>query len=193
MPALWMRSYPDTLMSNSLYGAVEIQRAFARQHNIPWGISESGFSAKTDQGHYHYQAFGIPQIALKWDATAGPVVSPYSTFLALNVEPGPAIQNLRTLASKGYTGAYGFYEAIDYTGKKPEAVREWMAHHQGMCILGLLNLLQENAVQRWFYENTQMRAVELLLHEKPMRETGTKAAPAPKTKSKKPATLKKAG
>ena len=193
MPALWMRSYPDTLLSNSLYGAVEIQRAFARQHNIPWGISESGYAAKTDQGHYHYQAYGIPQIALKWDATAGPVVSPYSTFLALNVEPTASIQNLRTLASKGYTGAYGFYEAIDYTGKKPEVVREWMAHHQGMCILGLLNLLQDNAVQRWFYENTQMRSVELLLHEKPMRETGAKAAPAPKAKSKKPAALKKAG
>ena len=69
MPALWMRSYPETLLSNSLHGAVEIQRAFARAHNLPvWGISESGYSAKTDQGHYHYQAYGIPQIALKWDA-----------------------------------------------------------------------------------------------------------------------------
>ncbi|MGB7137464.1 MAG: glucoamylase family protein, partial [Acidobacteriaceae bacterium] len=193
MPALWMRSYPDTLLSNSLYGAVEIQRAYGRQHNIPWGISESGFAAKNDEGHYHYQAFGIPQIALKWDATAGPVVSPYSTFLALNVEPGPAIQNLRHMASKGWTGPWGFYEAIDFTGRKPEAVREWMAHHQGMCILGLLNLLQDNAVQRWFYENTQMRAVELLLHEKPMRETGPKSAAAPKSKAKKPAALKKAG
>ncbi|HEX4038340.1 MAG TPA: glucoamylase family protein [Acidobacteriaceae bacterium] len=193
MPALWMRSYPDTLLSNSLYGAVEIQRAFARQHNIPWGISESGFAAKNEEGHYHYQAFGIPQVSLKWDATAGPVVSPYSTFLALNVEPGPAIQNLRHLAAKGWTGPWGFYEAIDFTGKKPEAVREWMAHHQGMCILGLLNLLQDNAVQRWFYENTQMRAVELLLHEKPMRETGPKSTLAPKSKAKKPAALKKAG
>jgi cyclic beta-1,2-glucan synthetase len=194
MPALWMRSYPDTLMSKSITGAVEIQRVFARQHNIPWGISESGYAATTDQGHYHYQAFGIPQIALKWDATAGPVVSPYSTFLALTVDPGAAIQNLRYLASKGWTGPWGFYEAIDFTGKKPVAVREWMAHHQGMCILGLLNLLQENAVQQWFYENTQMRAVELLLHEKPMREAGGKATSAPKpSKAKKPAALKKAG
>lgn len=196
MPALWMRSYPETLLTKSLLGAVEIQRAFARANNLPyWGISESGYAAKTDQGHYHYQAYGIPQIALKWDATAGPVISPYSTFLALNVEPAASIRNLRRMAGEGYTGAYGFYEAIDFTGNKPVAVREWMAHHQGMCIMGLLNLLEDNAVQRWFYDNPQMRSVELLLHEKPMREVKSKSAPAPSAakKAKKPAALKKAG
>jgi len=196
MPALWMRSYPDTLLSKSLLGAVEIQRAFARENNLPvWGISESGLAAKNEAGHYHYQAYGIPQIALKWDATAGPVVSPYSTFLALNVAPTASIRNLRRMAGRQWTGAYSFYEAIDFTGDKPEVVREWMAHHQGMCILGLLNLLEDNAVQRWFYSNAQMRSVELLLHEKPMRETAQKsesAAPAAK-KPKKPAALKKAG
>jgi cyclic beta-1,2-glucan synthetase len=191
-----MRSYPDTLLTKSLVGAVEIQRAYARAHNLPvWGISESGFAAKTDQGHYHYQAYGIPQVALKWDATAGPVISPYSTFLALNVEPAASIRNLRRMAGEGYTGAYGFYEAIDFMGSKPEVVREWMAHHQGMCILGLLNLLEDNAVQRWFYDNTQMRSVELLLHEKPMRESGSKSESSPPAakKAKKPAALKKAG
>ena len=196
MPALWMRSYPETLLTKSLVGAVEIQRSFAKANDLPyWGISESGYAAKTDQGHYHYQAYGIPQIALKWDATAGPVLSPYSTFLALNVEPTASIRNLRRMAAEGYTGAFGFYEAIDFTGNKPVAVREWMAHHQGMCILGLLNLLEENAVQRWFYENAQMRSVELLLHEKPMREVKSKGtpAPAPAKKARKPAALKKAG
>ncbi len=196
MPALWMRSYPDTLLSKSLRGAVEIQRAFARAHDLPvWGISESGYAAKTDQGHYHYQAWGVPQIALKWDATAGPVISPYSTFLALNVEPGASIRNLRRMANEGCTGAYGFYEAIDFTGSKPEAVREWMAHHQGMCIVGLLNLLEDNAMQRWFYSNAQLRSIELLLHEKPMREAAMKsqANPPAAKKARKPAALKKAG
>ncbi|HTV81704.1 MAG TPA: glucoamylase family protein [Acidobacteriaceae bacterium] len=180
MPALWMRSYPNTLLSNSLLGAVEIQRAYARERGIPWGISESGAANRNELGHYHYQAFGIPQIALKWDATAGPVVSPYSTFLALTVEPAEAIANLRRMDHAGWNGRWGFYEAIDYRKRKgrrgkPEVVREWMAHHQGMCILGLLNLLEDNSVQRWFYQNTEMRAVELLLHEKPMREAALKA------------------
>jgi hypothetical protein len=195
MPALWMRSYPDTLLSNSIRGAVEIQRAYAREQGIPWGISESGFAAKNEQGHYHYQAFGIPQISLKWDATAGPVVSPYSTFLALTVNPPVAIENLRRIANQGWTGAWGFYEAIDYTAGRnnPQVVREWMAHHQGMCMMGLLNLLHDNVVQKWFYENPQMRSVELLLHEKPMREAAMRSgSSAPKKAAKKLLARKKA-
>jgi cyclic beta-1,2-glucan synthetase len=194
MPALWMRSYPDTLLANSIQGAVDIQRAYGREQGIPWGISESGYAAKTEQGHYHYQAFGIPRIALKWDATAGPVVSPYSTFLALGVDPPAAIDNLRRMANNGWSGAWGFYESIDFTRgrNKPEPVREWMAHHQGMCILGLLNLLNDNVVQRWFYENTQMRAVELLLHEKPMREAALRSGSAVPAAKKAPRRARKA-
>jgi hypothetical protein len=81
MPALWMRSYPDTLISRSLAAVVHVQRSFARTLNIPWGISESGAARKDDSGHYSYKAFGVPDIALWVEATAGPVVSPYSTFL----------------------------------------------------------------------------------------------------------------
>src|SRR5581483_529435 len=128
----------------------------------------------------------------------------YSSFLALVVEPHAAIENLRRMAKEGWTGPWGFYEAIDFMqGKnKPRPVREWMAHHQGMCIVALLNLLNDNIVQQWFYENTQMRAVELLLHEKPMREIKAKGdggSSAPKKTAKKPrvakrqAELKKAG
>lgn len=176
MPNLWMRSYPDTLVSKSLRAAVEIHRAFAREHNIPWGISESGYAQKDDAGHYHYQAFGIPQIALKWDAIAGPVVSPYSTFLALGVDSVEALRNLRGMADRGWIGAYGFYEAADYSSstKQAQLVREWMAHHQGMSILAVLNLLCEDKVQQWFHANPQFQAVELLLHEKPIREAALK-------------------
>ena len=59
----------------------------------------------------------------------------------------------------------------------------------------MLNLLDDNAVQRWFYDNAQMRSVELLLHEKPMRESGSKSETSPPAakKVKKTAALKKAG
>jgi hypothetical protein len=197
MPALWMRSYPDTLVSKSLNNAVEIQRAFARQYDIPWGISESGYAQRDDAGHYHYQAFGIPQIALKWDAVAGPVISPYSTFLALSVDSVEALRNLRRMASAGWVAAYGFYEAADYSSSTKQArlVREWMAHHQGMSILAILNLLDDAPVVEWFHANPQFQAVELLLHEKPMQEATLKAefkASAP-LKPRKAQKLKKAG
>jgi hypothetical protein len=195
MPALWMRNYPDTLISRSLTSAVEIQREFGREHGIPWGISESGYGKTDDAGHYHYQAFGIPAIALKWDAIDGPVVSPYSTFLALGVEQDEALRNLHRMETMKWVGAYGFYEAADYSESKlqPVVVREWMAHHQGMAMMALLNLLAGNAVQRWFHANPEFQATELLLHEKPVREAGLKAEQQSFGKrTPKPAVLKKA-
>jgi cyclic beta-1,2-glucan synthetase len=174
MPALWMRSYPDTLVTRTLENVVAIQRAFAREHgNIPWGISECGYAEKDPQGHYHYLAFGMPSIALKWDAIAGPVISPYSTFLALMIDELEALRNLKRMQSMGWVGAYGFYEAGDYQKslKKPELAREWMAHHQGMSLLAILNVLHDNLVQEWFHSNANLKATELLLHEKPIRES----------------------
>jgi hypothetical protein len=169
MPSLWMRSYPDTLISRTLSACVDVQRAFARSLNIPWGISESGSGTKDDAGHYGYLAYGLPDIALSADATAGPVVSPYSTFLALGVDSVAALRNLRHMESMGWAGAYGFYEAADYTSKgKPVLVREWMAHHQGMALLAILNLLHNNVVQRWFHTNPVVQSTELLLHEMPV-------------------------
>jgi len=177
MPSLWMQSYPDTLVSRTLAAAVQVQRAFAREHRIPWGISECGYAQKDDKGHYHYLAFGIPQIALKWDATAGPVVSPYSTFLALGVDASEALRNLKRMSGHGWVGAYGFYEAIDYSQstRDPQVVREWMAHHQGMSLLAILNLLDEDKTKQWFHANPELQATELLLHEKPVSEATLRA------------------
>jgi cyclic beta-1,2-glucan synthetase len=188
MPSIWMRSYPDTLVSRTLAGVVEIQRAFGKEHGIPWGISESGWAGKDDHGHYHYQAFGIPQIALKWDAVAGPVISPYSTCLALGIEPVEALKNLKRMDKLGWTGAFGFYEAADYqeSTKTPKLVKEWMAHHQGMSLLAVLNLLYDNIVQDWFHANAHLEATQLLLHEKPIHQAALKAefqATQPKKKA----------
>jgi hypothetical protein len=171
MPALWMRSYPDTLIACTLTACVQVQRAFARSLNIPWGISESGFARKDDAGHYDYHAFGIPQAALKCDANAGPTVSPYSTFLALSINSPEAIRNLRRMHDAGWVGAYGFYEAADYANSPggPVIVREWMAHHLGMSLLAMLNLLHGNIVQRWFHANPLVQSTELLLNELPAR------------------------
>ena len=169
MPALWMRSYPDTLIARTLTACVQVQRAFAHTLNIPWGISESGFARKDDAGHYQYRAFGIPQAALKFDAHAGPTVSPYSTFLAINIDSREAIRNLRRMADAGWVGAYGFYEAADYANspERPVIVREWMAHHLGMSLLAILNLLHGGIVQRWFHANPLVQSSELLLNELP--------------------------
>jgi hypothetical protein len=80
------------------------------------------------------------------------------------------------MAKMEWMGAYGFYEAADYTqGKQPELVRSWMAHHQGMCLLALANLLKDNIVQQWFHGTPLVRAAELLLHEKSLSKETLKS------------------
>jgi cyclic beta-1,2-glucan synthetase len=167
MPSLWIRSYPATLIAQTQSAAVAAQRAYAQSLNIPWGISESGNATKNDSGHYLYYAYGVPQVALSPDANAGPVISPYSTFLALGVDLPAALENLRRMVKHGWLGPYGFFEAADYTEsqRKPVLLRQWMAHHQGMSLLAITNVLCDNVVQHWFHSNPIVQAAERLLHE----------------------------
>jgi hypothetical protein len=192
MPSLWMQSYPNTLITRALEAAVRIQRDHVR--NMPWGISESGF-AKTDAaGRYGYQAWGIPPLALKYGAEDGPVISPYSTFLALEFMRDDAIENLRRMDSMGWIGDYGLYEAADYTaGREPQMVRSWMAHHQGMSLLALTNLLRGGCFQSWFHANAIVRAAELLLHEKPLSKESHDAVEEPASSAKTKVTLEEQG
>jgi hypothetical protein len=170
MPALWMRSYPGTLVARTLNAVAHVQRAFVRGLGIPWGVSESGSSRKNESGDYHYFAYGIPRIALWFEADAGPVIAPYATFLALSVDPTQALHNLRRMSSAGWVGTYGFFESADFAGslRRPELTREWMAHHHGMSLLAIVNLLHDNAVQRWFHAHPVIQSAELLLQEIPV-------------------------
>lgn len=132
---------------------------------MPWGISESGCSVETN-GDYGYHAFGVPDIAMKRCDGAFTVVSPYSTFLAALVNPNAALKNLHHMDRLGWRGRYGFYEAVDYRGEGPEVIRSWMAHHQGMSLLAVCNLLCKNVIQDYFHAEPQVLATELLLNER---------------------------
>ncbi len=81
------------------------------------------------------------------------------------------------MEAHGWIGAYGFYEAADYSQslREPQLVREWMAHHQGMSLLAILNLLDDDKTKQWFHANPELQATELLLHEKPVSEAALKA------------------
>ncbi|HVN92138.1 MAG TPA: glucoamylase family protein [Terracidiphilus sp.] len=177
MPALWMRSYPGTLIARTQDAVVSVQRAFGRANRIPWGISESASSKKNDRGDYHYFAYGLPSIALWPEANAGPVISPYSTFLALPVDPDEALHNLRRMEAEGWVGPFGYYESADYSVslRKPVVVREWMAHHLGMSLLAIANTLRNNVVQQWFHAHPMIQATDLLLQEIPVSKAVLKA------------------
>ena len=174
MPVLWMRTFPNTLLDNSRIAAVRLQQMYAAGKGVPWGISESAYAKRDEAGNYQYHAFGLPDISLRGGEATALVISPYSTFLALHVDPSGALRNLRRMESEGWLGSYGFYEAADYTAPgrrswrhRHELVRCWMAHHQGMSLLAMSNFLHDGVVQRWFHNDRRVQATELLLHEKP--------------------------
>jgi len=174
MPSLWMRSYPNTLLDRAGVAAVRSQQAYAARRGVPWGISESAYFKLDEHGNYQYQAFGLPQLSLMRRESNPLVISPYSTFLALSVDPPESLRNLRRMETLGWFSSRGFYEAADYTTSRGrfrwsrcQIVRCWMAHHQGMSLLSMANLLCDNVVQRWFHADRRVQATELLLQEKP--------------------------
>ena len=165
MPALWTRLYEGTIIDQTLKAVVRIQREYARRKGVPWGISES--ACRPEEGSEPgYAAFGIPELAMKATDPGALVISPYSSFLALGTDPEDAIKNLRRMEEFGWSGRYGFYEAVDYAEAGGEIIRSWMAHHQGMSLLAACNLLFNNPIQRHFHAEPQVMATELLLHER---------------------------
>jgi cyclic beta-1,2-glucan synthetase len=174
MPALWMRTHPNTLLDRSRATAVQAQQDYTENKRAPWGISESAYLETDQAGNYQYFAFGLPKLALRKGATDALVISPYSTFLALTVAPAAALHNLRRMASLGWIGVHGFYESADFSRarrkwlRRYQLVRCWMAHHQGMSLLAVANFLQDGIVQEWFHSDPRVMATELLLHEKPV-------------------------
>lgn len=174
MPSIWMRSYRNTLLHRASVAAVRSQQQYAEERGVPWGISESACARRNEAGDYHYEAFGVPTLAVKKHEAEPLIISPYSTVLALNVNSQAALENLRRMQELGWFGRYGFCEAADYTvsrnwlgRRRCELVRQWMVHHQGMSLLSLANFLYSNVVQRWFHSDRRVKASELLLQEKP--------------------------
>ncbi len=72
MPRLLLRSLPGTLLAEACRTAVARQIEYGRELGLPWGISESGFSAQYLDGDYQYQAFGTPGPGAQAGARSGP-------------------------------------------------------------------------------------------------------------------------
>ena len=114
--------------------------------------------------------FGVPELSIR-DVPPEFVVPPYATFLALPYAPQLALRNLQTLADLGATNEFGFYESFDFTtsrlepGQKFAIVQEFMAHHQGICLVALDNYLNGEVIRRRFRSDAAMAAAETLLQE----------------------------
>jgi cyclic beta-1,2-glucan synthetase len=170
MPALVMRSFPYTVLDQTYRGAIRRQMAYATARGVPWGASESAYNLRDRELTYQYRAFGVPDLGLKRGLGHDLVIAPYASLLAALVEPQRALQNLAVLERQGALGPYGFRDAIDYTrpepGQRYAVVGNYMAHHVGMSLVALVNVLRGRIWQRRFHADALVRSAELLLHER---------------------------
>jgi len=172
MPILVMRRYENTLLDQTYLTVVDRQKAYGTLHHVPWGVSESAYNARDLQLNYQYGPFGIPGLGLKRGLSDELVISSYSTFLAAMIDPQAALKNLKRLESLGMYSKYGFYEAIDYTperlpkDKSYAIIKSAMAHHQGMSLVAMNNVINPFRMQIRFHSEPRVRATQLLLQEK---------------------------
>ncbi len=169
MPELLLPCYNSSLIYESLKFCLYVQKKQAK--DIPWGMSESAFYAFDHTLSYQYKAHGAQRLALKRGMGRDKVVSPYSTFLALELDPKASAKNLRKLSDLGMEGRYGLFEAIDFTSArmksgKYEIVRTFMSHHLGMSLVAIDNVLNSGIMQRRFMRDRAMASYTELLQEK---------------------------
>ncbi len=182
MPLLLMRTFSGTLLDQSAHASVARQREYGQHHRKPWGISESAYAFTDHDGNYQYRTFGVPGLGLKRGLENDLVIAPYATALAAVIGPGVASQNFARLTSEGLAGRYGLYESIDYrprnrdidtvsdVSERPQIVRAFFAHHQGMSLVALANVLCDDVFVRRFHADPRVQASELLLQERIPRE-----------------------
>ncbi len=187
MPSLVMRAPTSGLLDSTTKLIVRRQIDYATRLSVPWGISESSFNARDVEFTYQYSNFGVPGLGLKRGLADNLVIAPYATALASMIAPASAADNFRKLAQIGALGAFGFYEAIDYTrqrlpqGETRAIVRAYFAHHQGMTITAIFNTLKNARLRELFHREPIIHAAELLLQERASRTIPPTLARAPES------------
>jgi cyclic beta-1,2-glucan synthetase len=176
MPSLVMRAPAGSLVEHTNRLIVRRQIDYGITRGVPWGISESAYNARDLEFTYQYSNFGVPGLGLKRGLSESLVIAPYATALAAMVDPQAATANFARLTALGAYGRHGFYEALDYTRTRlPDEttvviVRAFMAHHQGMSVVAIANVLFDGVMRARFHAEPSVQATELLLQERTPRD-----------------------
>ena len=185
MPTLVLDEPHGSVLRDACHAAIREQVTFANEQHVPWGISESAYAASDHTLAYQYAPQGVPRLALRRTPPDELVIAPYATALAAQVTPHLSVANLMRLDAMTPRARYGFVEALDFSPGRQNAtegfarVDTFMAHHQGMSIVAIANVLLDGAPRRWGMANPHIKAVASLLHERAPREVSVLLAPPP--------------
>ncbi|AGX87527.1 GH36-type glycosyl hydrolase domain-containing protein [Candidatus Symbiobacter mobilis] len=186
MPLLVLREPGGSALREACKAAVREHIAYLAHQALPWGISESAYAGRDHTLAYQYAPQGVPRLALRRTPELELVVAPYATALATQVDVNSACANLHALENLGARGRYGFCEATDFTPSRQlhgghfTLVYAYMAHHQGMSIVALANVVLDGVAQGWGMASPRVQAVQWLLHERAPREIPVLKSPPPR-------------
>jgi cyclic beta-1,2-glucan synthetase len=176
MPPLVMSEPLGSLLDQTNKLVVQRQIDYATSRGLPWGISEAAFNARDAHMNYQYSNFGVPNLGLQRGLSRNAVIAPYASLLAAQYQPAAAVANLKRLAKLGALGRYGFHDSVDFTpsrvreGETCAVVKNYYAHHHGMAIIAVNNVIFEGRMRERFHSDPVIEAAELLLQEKAPRE-----------------------
>ncbi|URQ74629.1 MAG: DUF3131 domain-containing protein [Candidatus Ochrobactrum gambitense] len=176
MPPLVMSEPLGSLLDQTNKLVVQRQIDYATSRGLPWGISEAAFNARDAHMNYQYSNFGVPNLGLQRGLSRNAVIAPYASLLASQYQPAAAVANLKRLAKLGALGRYGFHDSVDFTpsrvreGETCAVVKNYYAHHHGMAIIAVNNVIFEGRMRERFHSDPVIEAAELLLQEKAPRE-----------------------
>ncbi|WP_413154271.1 GH36-type glycosyl hydrolase domain-containing protein [Bartonella sp. cb54] len=172
MPSLIMHEPLGSILDQTNRLIVRHQIQYAHKRGLPWGISEAAFNARDHLMNYQYTNFGVPNLGLQRGLSRNAVIAPYASLLATQYAPSQAISNLKRLRNLGALGTYGYYDSVDFTpsrvqkGKKYAIVRNYYAHHHGMSILAINNVIFQGRMRDRFHRDPVIEAAQLLLQER---------------------------
>ncbi|MEO6072940.1 MAG: glucoamylase family protein [Burkholderiales bacterium] len=172
MPSLVLYTPAGSLLDVTCRRVIERQIEYAQALGMPWGVSESAFYVRDRALTYQYADFGVPGLGLKRGLEQDRVIAPYATALAAMYDAQSALTNFGELEAIGGRGVFGFYEAIDFTrerlpeGRNHAVVQTYMAHHQGMSLIAIANVIYYGIMRHRFHSEPIVRAIELLLQER---------------------------
>ena len=184
MPLLVMRSYPETLLDDAAGWRCAASRSTGRRAACPGGSRSPPTTPSTATTTTSTGPSASPASASSAASPSELVVAPYATALAALVEPAAAAENLRRLAAEGLEGAYGMLRRHrlhapagrrrarggrrprDGAAPRGRVVRAYFAHHQGMTLTALANVLCGDRMVQRFHADPRVRATALLLQER---------------------------
>ena len=183
MPGLIMRAPIGSLLEQTCRLAIQRQITYAAERGVPWGMSESGYNVRD-------LSDVVPVLELRRARARPPPRSRrrrggralcHGARRDVRAErsdpqlPGARRRRRpwrpRLLRVARLHAANGFPRA-----RSLEVVRMYMAHHQGMAIVAIADVLNGGAMRTRFHAEPMIRASELLLQERTPRDVAVAQA-----------------